>query len=207
MLPDNGLACVHVVRLGDGGVETIGRPSVNEYYADPKNGYAPTDADVGADGTLYVCDGYSAGKYVLTVDLAERAYKDEHFGGSVTGPGRTPGRFSTNHGITFDPTAGAFWIADRERNCDIDFVDWRGERLIVAGCLRAEGDEPGVVHLIRGREIVSTLRPKLDLGLDEFEHIHNAAGLVVDGRLFVLCYGWNPGCYAVLEAVGAGDSP
>ena len=90
----------------------------------------------------------------------------------------------------------------RGRVCDIDFVDWRGERLMIAVCLRAEGDAPGVVHVIRGRQIVSTLRPKLDLGLEEFEHIHSAAGVVVDDRLFVLCYGWNPGGYALLEMVG-----
>ena len=70
---------------------------------------------------------------------------------------------------------------------------------MVAGCLT--GPDKGVVQILRDGEVVSTLKPKLDLGLSQFEHIHNAAGVVVGGKLYVLCYGWNPGCYAVLEHV------
>ena len=57
------------------------------------------------------------------------------------------------------------------------------------------------ISILRDGEVVSTLRPKADLGIEAFQHVHNAVGVVTGGQLYVLCYGWNPGCYAVLELV------
>lgn len=148
---------------------------MNPCYAEPKNRFNPTDVEL-ADGDLFVCDGYSKGNYVVRLDPETLACADESFGGKTSEAGvSVPGRFFTNHGVTVDPGDGTPWIADRGNRwvqvmttggeflrgvetgngkvCDVDFVDWRGERL------------------------------------------------VVDGRLFVLCYGWNPGAYAVLECV------
>ncbi|QDU90291.1 NHL repeat protein [Pirellulimonas nuda] len=193
----------------------------------PKNAYKPTDTALGSDGVLYICDGYGSGKFVLTADLtadlAAAAYGDRYFGGAVSGPGQQEGKFSTNHGVTLDPQDDTLMIADRERQwvqkltqqgefvsgidmvganpCDVDLVDFNGERLMVVGCLVGGGGAPGVVNIVRGDKVASVLKPKEDLGLELFQHIHNAAGVVVDGKLFVLCYGWNPGCYAVLEHV------
>ena len=223
VLPDNGLGEIHAVNLQTGAVHTVGRPGVNEYYNDAENPYAPTDTDTDPEGRLFVCDGYSPGKYVLNLELQSGEYGAAYFGGPVAKGEKTPGKFSTNHGITYDPEANAFWIADRERHwaqlispegdfirgvdmagamvCDVDLIEWDGRRLMVAGCLKGADGDPGVVHLLQDEEIVSTLRPKLDLGLNLFDHVHNAIGVVVDGKLYILCYGWNPGCYAVLEHV------
>ncbi|MEQ8848548.1 hypothetical protein [Botrimarina sp.] len=224
VLPDNEQAKVYVLKTDGSKVGELGRPAVNDYYRDDSNPYRPTDTDVGTDGTLYVCDGYSPGKYVVTADLGGLAYNDFFFGGAVSGPGREEGRFSTNHGVTRAPSEDALVIADRERQwlqkvtpkgdfiegydtaggdvCDVDFVDFGGQQLMVAGCLKSEGGQgPGFVAILKDGEVASVLRPKLDLGLEQFQHIHNAVGVVVDGKLFVLCYGWNPGCYAVLEHV------
>ncbi|TWT96187.1 hypothetical protein Pla108_32750 [Botrimarina colliarenosi] len=223
ILPDPARGRVYATRLDGEVVATLGRPEVNDYYKNLDNAYRPTDADMASDGVVYVCDGY-AGRYVLTADLDDEKFFDRNFGGKVQGAGRTEGEFSTNHGVTFDPTDDTLLIADRERQwiqrvtlagefvegfdtgggdvCDVDFVDWKGERLLVAGCLKSGGGaEPGFVQILRDGKVVSTLKPKIDLGIELFQHIHNAAGVVVDGKLFVLCYGWNPGCYAVLEHV------
>lgn len=217
VLPDNAKGRVLFVRTDGAEVKTLGRPS---FLAD--GGYAPTDADVAGDGKLYVCDGYGASKTVFTVDLDGMEYGGHAFGGPVPDKGRTEGKFSTNHGVTHDPADGTLLVSDRERlwvqrmttggefvegidtggaPCDADLVEWGGGTLMVVGCLRGDGWGPGSVKLIRDGEVVSTLKPKEDLGLEEFEHIHNAAGVVVEGKLYVLCYGWNPGCYAVLEHV------
>lgn len=228
ILPDPARGRVYATTLDGKTVATIGRPDVNDYYKNAENRYRPTDADLATDNVLYICDGYSAGKYVLAADLEEEKFFDRYYGGPVTGEGREEGKYSTNHGVTFDPHDATLLIADRERQwiqrmtltgefvegfdtaggdvCDVDFVEWQGERLMVAGCLKSgapnqPGAEPGFVVILRDGKVVSTLKPKVDLGLEEFQHIHNAAGVVVDGKLFVLCYGWNPGCYAVLEHI------
>ncbi|MEO0529762.1 MAG: hypothetical protein AAF266_04200 [Planctomycetota bacterium] len=216
VLPDNNRGQVLIVGLDGSKVMTLGMPEGIE-----PNQYHPTDADLASNGLLYVCNGYSANKLVVTADLDEQDYADLRFGGWAE-KRQTEARFSTNHGVTFDPTDDTLVIADREHQwaqrlsldgefvegyqtlgnvCDIDFVEFDGERLMIAGCLRGPDNTAGVVQVMRDGEVVSTLSPKSDLGLDQFEHIHNAIGVVVDEKLFVLCYGWNPGCYAVLEHV------
>ncbi len=215
ILPDNNKGRLLVVKLDGSEVKALKKPDFL-----PKGKYAPTDADIASDGKVYVCDGYGSSKLVFTFDSESMEYGEVAFGGK-TGKGRTEGKFSTNHGVTFDPKDDTLVIADRERQwaqkltfegefvegydmdrhnpCDVDFVEFNGERLMVAGCLT--GPDKGVVQILRDGKVVSTLRPMIDLGLNQFRHIHNAAGVTVDGKLYVLCYGWNPGCYAVLEHV------
>lgn len=213
VLPDNNQGQIHVVKIDGTEVKTLGKPDIL-----PEGGYAPTDADIASDGKVYVSDGYGSSKLIFTLDLDTMEFDEMKFGGPV-GDGRQEGKFSTPHGVTFDRTDDTVVVADRERQwaqkltldgefvegydmdrhnpCDIDFVEHGGERLMVAGCLT--GPDQGVVQILRDGEVVSTLRPLKDLGLNQFRHVHNAAGVVVDGKLYVLCYGWNPGCYAVLE--------
>jgi hypothetical protein len=221
--PDNNRGRVLVLTLGGEVIATLDRPDaeIDPHYGDINNGYAPTDTALTPDGTLYICDGYGPGKRVLTADLDKMVYTPQVFGGPVPGEGRTEGKFSTNHGVTYDPIDKTLAIADRERQwvqkldldgsfvssidtlganpCDVNYVEWQGAPLVVVGCLVGPNGEPGVVQLVRGDKVVSTIRPKVDLGLDQFQHVHNATGVVVDGKLHLLVYGWNPGCYAVLE--------
>ena len=236
ILPDPGEGQIHFLKLNGETLATLGRPAVNDYYRAEENPYKPTDTQVGPDGSVYICDGYSAGKYVLKADLdlsgteATATFRDDHFGGPSGKKGvegRAPGKFSTNHGITLSEDEQTLLVSDREHHwvqrltpdgefiegidvgggnpCDVDFVEFQGESLMVVGCLRGEGNTAGVVQLLRKIEnkwtVVSTLQLKKELGLEAFEHIHNAAGIVVDGKLYILCYGWNPGCYAVLEHI------
>lgn len=215
VLPDNRKGRVLMVKTDGTELKTLGRPA---FY--PNGKYAPTDVAAGGDHNLYVCDGYGASKTVFTIDLKTQDYGEQKFGGKA-GPNQEPGKFSTNHGIVFDKEDQTLLIADRERQwlqkltykgdfiegfqtdqanpCDIDFVEHDGDRLMIVGCLTSPDD--GVVKILKDGKVVSTLKPKKDLGLNQFKHIHNAAGVTVDGKLYVLCYGWNPGCYAVLEHI------
>jgi hypothetical protein len=56
---------------------------------------------------------------------------------------------------------------------------------------------------------VSILRPKVDLGFSEAQHIHDACWYVSGkGRqreLYVLFTNWNPGGVGALKLVGAAD--
>lgn len=215
VLPDNRNGRVLMVKTDGTEIKTLGRP---KFLSDGK--YAPTDVAAGGDQNLYVCDGYGASKTVLTIDLKTQDYGEPKFGGKA-GPKQEPGKFSTNHGIAFDDQDDTLLIADRERQwlqklsydgdfiegfqtdeanpCDIDFVEYNGDRLMIVGCLTSP--ELGVVKILKDGQVVSTLKPKKDLGLNQFKHVHNAAGVTVDGKLYVLIYGWNPGCYAVLEHI------
>jgi hypothetical protein len=215
VLPDNRTGRILMVRTDGTELVTLGRP---KFLA--KGKFAPTDVTAAGDSNLYVCDGYGASKSVFTIDLDQREYGELKFGG-VAKPGKQKGKFSTNHGIVFDDADNTLIVADRERQwlqkltydgefvegfptdranpCDVDFVEYRDERLMIVGCLKSPED--GVVKILRKGKVVSTLKPKKDLGLKQFRHIHNAAGVVVEGKLYVLCYGWAPGCYAVLQHI------
>ena len=215
VMPDPAKGRVLLVKTDGTEVKTFGRPDFL-----PNGKYAPTDADLAGDKKIYVCDGYGSSKLVFTLDLEGQKFGEVKFGGPA-GAGRKEAKFSTNHGITFDPVDGTLIVADRERQwaqkltcdgefvegfdmagcnpCDVDFVEFNGERLMVVGCLT--GPKNGAVQILRDGKVASTLLPLHDLGLNQFRHVHNAVGVVVDGKLFVLCYGWNPGCFAVLEHI------
>ncbi|CAN0359892.1 unnamed protein product, partial [Ectocarpus sp. 4 AP-2014] len=109
VLPDNDNGQIHIVKTDGTEVKTLGKPAIL-----PEGKYAPTDADLASDGKVYVVDGYGESKLAFTIDLDKMDYDEVKFGGPA-GPGRQEGKFSTNHGITFDPTDDTVLIADRER--------------------------------------------------------------------------------------------
>jgi hypothetical protein len=43
--------------------------------------------------------------------------------------------------------------------------------------------------------------PKEELGLSNFQHIHNAVIKKQGGKLFIIAQAWNPGDFAILEQV------
>ena len=58
------------------------------------------------------------------------------------------------------------------------------------------------IYLYENGELVSTIMAKEELGLEKFQHIHNAVLRKVNGKLYVLAQAWNPGDFAVFEQVG-----
>lgn len=220
-LPDNERQRVYVVTTSGDLVQVLSHPKGNDYYRGG-GAFVPTDVEQAPSGDVYVVTGYSRGDYVVTADPFAGAWKPLVFGGK----GREHGQFGTGHGITWNPRSKTLDIADRPHSrvesfdtrgvyqktvtlpagslpCDVDF--W-GEWTVV-GCLKGPGGKTPAPAYILDREgsVVSTVKPKADLGLGLFTHIHNttwhAVGEGEDQRVFLLCQAWNPGGFAVLERV------
>ena len=43
--------------------------------------------------------------------------------------------------------------------------------------------------------------PKKELGLENFQHIHNASITKIGNTIYIIAQAWNPGDFAILEQV------
>ena len=166
--------------------------------------------------------GYSELDYVLTarVDGFDPPTIDWHslvFGSK----GQGPGQFGTGHGITVSDDGLYLDIADRPHAeidrftpmgefvstlklpdgsfpCDIDYA----AGYAIVGCLHGPNRSKGApIYVLKEGKVVSTIMPKEELGLERFQHIHNAVLTSFEGRLYVITQSWNPGDFAILEQV------
>jgi len=200
------------------GDEDLGAPGVADYFR-VKGPFNPTDADY-LEGWLYVATGYSPLDTVLTARVAalhplEIVWNDLAFGGRGAGPGQ----FGTGHGVTV--WNGQIEIADRP-NAEIDRftryghytgtlrlppgsfpcdVDHLGSLSVVGALHGPDRNQGAPVYVLEGERVVSTIRPKQDLGLESFQHVHNAVFHRVGDRLYIVVQSWNPGGFAILEQV------
>jgi hypothetical protein len=223
VLAANENAKVVVVSL-EGNVDfVLSRPEFEE-YRDAAKPFAPTDtAAIG--NRLYVADGYGS-NYISTADLQGAAWRGA-FAGKTSDP-HEHGKFGTAHGLGVVPGGhhhGHLSIADRpharfqlfspegrfqrayplpagSRPCGIDFhrVDGRWCAL-VASLDDPQAGRPAPLYILDADtyEILSTVRPKEELGIALADHLHNAIWHERGGRLFLVCQAWNPGHYFVLE--------
>ena len=219
-LPANGDAMVAVVSL-EGEVDFIlPRPEFDE-YSETSTPFNPTDTVQNGD-RLLVADGYGA-NYISTADLATRQWTSL-FGGKTDSLDEH-GKFGTAHGLNPTPTGDHLAIADRphsrfeictlegefvsshpipsgSRPCGIDFIQ-RGDRWYAAVASLDDPDEgrPAPIYILDAAtyEVLSTIRPKEDLGIERADHMHNVIWYERDGQLFLICQSWNPGYYFVLE--------
>ena len=195
-------------------------PAVNKYFAEGGK-FVPTDVAKLRD-LFYVTTGYSNLDYVLTARVDDSAgvkaeWNDFAFGGK----GEGPGQFGTGHGITITPDERRITVADRPNSqlerftrmgqyrdtvelpkgsfpCD---VDYEGEYTVV-GCLHGPDRSLGApIYIVKDDQVVSTIMPKEELGLEKFTHIHNAVMVTVHDTLYVIAQAWNPGDFAILEQV------
>jgi hypothetical protein len=219
-LPANGEAMVAVLTL-DGAVDfVLSKPEFEQYQAE-NAAFAPTDT-VLVDHHLYVADGYGS-NYISSADVITRQWTGI-FGGKADDATHN-GMFGTAHGINVHPAHHHLVIADRPNSriqhhaldgayleshtlpagawpCGIDFVDWQGRSLAVIGSLfDPVKDRPAPIYIVDGHtfEVLSTIRPKEELGIEQVQHLHNVVWHIHDGRLFLVCQSWNPGLYFVLE--------
>ncbi len=222
-LPANQDEKVAVLNL-DGSIEfVLTRPELEEYAA-AETPYRPTDTAL-VDDQLYVADGYGA-NYISINDLPSHAWTGV-FGGK-TEDAQENGKFATAHGLNLHPTHHHLTIADRPSSriqahdldgrfvasygvpsgawpCGINYTEYRGRLLAVIGCLRDPvADRPAPIYILDGEsfELLSTIRPKEELGVDLAQHLHNVVFHVHKERLYLICQAWNPGCYFVLEMAG-----
>ena len=67
--------------------------------------------------------------------------------------------------------------------------------------LISSGPRETRVAILEDDRLVPRLRPKEALGLQAFQHVHNAVCVRRNGRLYVIAQAWNPGDFAILEQV------
>ncbi|MEX1020882.1 MAG: hypothetical protein WDZ49_14565 [Litorilinea sp.] len=213
-------ARVVVVGL-DGQVDfELSRPEFEE-YADAEQPFKPTDSAL-VDSRLYVADGYGS-NYISTADPVGQMWRAT-FGGKTEDP-TVHGRFGTAHGMNIAPDGAHLTVADRLharlelftfdgefrhsfalpagcRPCGIDYTEWDGRVYAAVGSL----DDPdrtrsAPIYILDGatHTVISTIRPKEELGIDLADHIHNVVWHKHNGGLHLVCQSWNPGCYFVLE--------
>ncbi len=218
-LPDNEKGRVYITGTDGKLVQVLSHPRGNPYY-DSWSPFVPTDVEQAPDRNIFIVTGYSPGDFVVTANPFTGAWDKLIFGGK----GTKHGEFGTGHGITWNPRQETMDISDRPNSriesfsvdgtykgtvplpagslpCDVDFLD----AFTVVGCLNGpEGKEPAPIYILnRDGTVISTVKPKEDLGLDLFTHVHNASWLAVGSgdarKVYILCQAWNPGGFAVLE--------
>jgi hypothetical protein len=202
------------------GEEDFGQPAVREYFSG-KGNFAPTDVEQ-LDGLLYVATGYSKLDYVLAARILSTnpfraAWHDLAFGGKGSGVGQ----FGTGHGITVPPGIKRLDVADRPNSeidrftryghylstlkmpagswpCDISYLG----RYAVVGSLHGPDRAKGApIYLLEDDQVISTIMPKEELGLKNFQHIHNAVLSEINNKLYIIAQAWNPGDFVILERV------
>jgi hypothetical protein len=209
---------VHTLAPPDG--QDLGNSTVNDYFA-KKGPFIPTDVEM-LDGLFYIATGYSKLDFVLTARLVNykplaAEWQDLSFGGRGTGAGQ----FGTGHGITIQKGTRRIDVSDRPNSeidrfnrhghylstlklpqgsfpCDIQYV---GKYAIVGALHGPDRSKGAPIYILENDEVVSTIMAKEELGLANFQHIHNAALKEINGKLYVIAQAWNPGDFAILEQV------
>jgi hypothetical protein len=219
-MPANSAEQVVVLSV-EGKVEFILPRPVFDEYQDRALPYAPTDT-VLVGKQLFIADGYGS-NYITSADVTTQQWTGI-FGGRTEDPAEN-GKFLTAHGINFNPVHHHLDIADRPHSriqahaedgrfiashklpagaflCGINYVRYQDRWYAVIGCLRDPvADRPAPIYIIDAEtyELLSTIRPKEDLGIELAQHLHNVVFHVHDGQLYLVCQAWNPGHYFILQ--------
>jgi hypothetical protein len=195
-------------------------PAVNDYFAG-KGNFVPTDVEY-LDGLYYVTTGYSNLDYVLTARILslnpfKAVWNDLAFGGRGTGPGQ----FGTGHGIAIPAGTKRIDVADRPNSeidrftrygqylstlrmplgslpCDIDYL---GKYAVVPALDGPDKSKGAPIYILEEDRLISTIMPKEELGLPNFQHIHNAVLRQFGDKFYIIAQAWNPGDFAILEQV------
>ena len=222
ILPANNNEMVVVLTLNGEVDFTLPRPIFDEYQ-DEKAVYKPTDT-VQVGDQLYIADGYGS-NYIISADVNTRQWTGI-FGGKTEDP-EEDGKFATAHGINVNPTHKHLDIADRPHSriqvhtgegrflashklpsgallCGISYLEYQARWYAVINCLRDPvEDRHAPIYVIDAEsyELLSTIRPKEDLGIELAQHLHNVAIHIHDDQLYLVCQAHAPGHYFVLQKV------
>ena len=200
--------------------QDLGNATVNDYFA-KKEPFIPTDVEM-LDGLFYITTGYSKLDFVLTARIVNYKpmlveWNDLSFGGRGTGVGQ----FGTGHGITIRQGTRRIDVSDRPNSeidrfnryghylstlklpqgsfpCDIQYL---GKYAIVGALHGPDRSKGAPIYILEDDQVVSTIMAKEELGLANFQHVHNAALREINGKLYVIAQAWNPGDFAILEQV------
>lgn len=202
-------------------VETLAKPDFGSYTTN--KGFAPTDVAFTGGKEMWIVDGY-AQQRIIPANVNPIKWQGEHYGGGE--------RFSkTTHGITYDKAHDDLLVSARPEGllkrlhredrllteilglpkgtllCDVDV--W-GD-YVLAACLNGKDKSPGPLYIInqKTRTIVSTIKPKEELGYQDAHHMHDAAWYVTgkgkDQEVYILFTNWNPGGIGALKLVNIAD--
>ena len=202
------------------GEEDFSLSEVGDYFRGGGN-FAPTDVEE-LDGLYYVTTGYSNLDFVLTARILptsplSAAWNDLVFGGK----GKGPGQFETGHGITVPPGKKRLDVSDRPNSrierfnrygqylsmvrlpsgslpCDVSYLD---QYAVVAALDGPDTSKGAPIYVLENDQLVSTIMPKEELGLQNFKHNHNAVLTKIGSRHYILVQAWDPGDFAILEQV------
>ena len=207
----------------DGEIDFVLPRPLFEEYQNQEVPYKPTDT-VLVDNQLYIADGYGS-NYITSADVRTQEWSGI-FGGKTEDPAEN-GKFATAHGINLNPVHHHLDIADRPHSriqnhagdghfigshhfpngaflCGISYLEYQDRWFAVIGCLNdpVEG-RPAPIYIIDAEtyELLSTIRPKEELGIELVQHLHNVALHIHGDQLFLVCQAWNPGHYFVLQKV------
>lgn len=210
---------VHSLKTPDGNSD-LGHPAANDYFLGQGN-FVPTDVEQ-LDGLFYVATGYSRLDYVLTARiLSTNPFRAEWYDLAFGGKGTGVGQFGTGHGITVPPGKKRLDIADRPNSeidrftrhgqylstlptplgsypCDIDYL---GNYAVVGALHGPDRNKGAPIYVYEDDQLISTVMAKHELGLENFQHIHNAVLREHGGKLYIIAQAWNPGDFAILEQV------
>jgi hypothetical protein len=196
------------------------RPVFDEYQAQEAP-YKPTDT-VLVGNQLYIADGYGS-NYITCANITTQQWTGI-FGGKTDNPAEN-GKFATAHGINLNPIHHHLDIADRPHSriqvhdkaghfvashklpsgaflCGISYLAYQARWYAVIGCLRdPQESRPAPIYIIDAEsyELLSTIRPKEELGIELAQHLHNVVFHIQDDQLYLVCQAWNPGHYFVLQ--------
>jgi hypothetical protein len=212
-----------IVLTLDGEIDfVLPRPLFEEYHS-KEVPFKPTDTLLYED-QLYIADGYGA-NYISSANIQTKSWLNI-FGGKTDDPNEN-GKFSTAHGLNLNPVHNHFDIADRPNSriqahdhhgnylgsyklppgswpCGINYLELENHWYAVVGCLEGPNkDAPAPIYILDANtyNLLSEIHPKLDLGIELADHLHNVVFKVYNNQLFLICQAWNPGHYFVLEKI------
>lgn len=218
---DNMSGKIYLTDTGFQEVASLGRPDFGTYATNET--FKPTDVAFASAKELWAVDGYGQQRFI-PADVQPFRWQGDHYGSGK--------RFSmTTHGITYDKRQDDLLISARPEGqikrvnrsdrllddimglpkgtllCDVDL--WGDYAL--AACLDGPDKTPGPLHIInlKKRVIVSTIKPKEELGYEDALHMHDAAWYVTgkgrEQEVYILFTNWNPGGIGALKLVNIAD--
>lgn len=196
--------------------ETLSWPQGSLYSK--KDQFHPTDAAFVDGNTIYITDGYGKA-FVMPAKREPLRYDGIYIGGKEMS--------QTPHGITYVKERKALLVSARPegkiKGLKADRAEWLETLALPAGstvcdvdvwgdyalapCLNGPDKTPGPIYIVnlKTKKIVSTLKPKEELGFADAQHIHDACWYVVKKgfrtEVFVIFTNWNPGGIGALKLV------
>ena len=194
--------------------------AVNTYFSEGGK-FVPTGV-THVDGMLYVTTGYSDLDYILgaklmSLDPLEASWYPLVFGGK----GGEPGQFGTGHSIIVPDGTSRLEASDRP-NAEIEryspdgthletlplikgsfpcSIDYEAGYAVVPCLFGPNRDKGAPLYILEGNNLVSTVMVKEELGVETFQHLHDAVIRKIDGKLYIIAQSWNPGDIVILEQV------